>query len=140
MGGKNPYVSEGKSPPLPKQKYKIQFKGPRGDTQIVEVDPAKLPLGDTGQPGSILDIALANGIELDHACGGVVACSTCHVWIKKGLESCNEATEEELDQIERAPKNNSQSRLGCQCVPNGSTSLVEIEIPRWNRNLAREGK
>ena len=86
---------------------------------------------------AILDIALAHGVDLDHACGGVVACSTCHVVVKKGLETCNEATEDEEDQLDNAPALTPQSRLGCQCVPDG-TKDVEIEIPEWNRNLVRE--
>jgi 2Fe-2S ferredoxin len=140
MGGTNPYIAGGKSPKLPQKKYSLVLKSPKGESVTLEVDPSKLPLGDTGQPGSILDVAMANGVDIDHACGGVVACSTCHVWVKKGLSSCNEASDEELDQIEKAPKSNSQSRLACQCVPDGSADIVEVEIPRWNRNLAREGK
>ena len=57
------------------RKFKITFL-PMNVT--VEVDPDKLPLGDTGLPGSILDVALSSGIDIDHACGGVCACSTCH--------------------------------------------------------------
>lgn len=105
--------------------------------KVVEVDPAKLPFGETGLPGSLLDIALGNGISIDHACGGVSACSTCHVFVKEGLETCNEAEDFELDMVEAAPGNNQTSRLSCQACPNGSKDLV-IEIPGWNRNLARE--
>ncbi len=139
MGGKNPYLKSSEDPKLPSKTYTIRFKGPKGDTLDVKVEPQKIPYGDTGLPGSILDIAMSHNVDIDHACGGVLACSTCHVWVKKGSSSCNEATDEELDQIEKAPKNNSSSRLACQCVPNGTDDLVEVEIPRWNRNLVREG-
>jgi 2Fe-2S ferredoxin len=80
---------------------------------------------------------MGHGIELDHACGGVCACSTCHVHVLEGLESCNEASEEEEDELEEAYDLKSNSRLGCQCVPDG-TKTVKIRIPNWNRNLARE--
>src|SRR5881628_4081513 len=64
---------------------------------------------------SLLDIALGAGVDLEHACGGVCACSTCHVIVKAGLESCNEGTDDEFDQLDEAPAITLQSRLGCQC-------------------------
>ena len=62
----------------------------------MEVDPAEIPYDHNGLPGSILDIASGFQQGLDHACGGVCACSTCHVIVHEGLESCNEATYVEL--------------------------------------------
>jgi 2Fe-2S ferredoxin len=76
---------------------------------------------------------------LDHACGGVCACSTCHVIVHEGLESCNEPTDAELDQLDEAPGLTAKSRLGCQCVPDGSCDLV-VEIPEWNKNFAKEAE
>jgi 2Fe-2S ferredoxin len=134
MAGVNPYIKPADAEP-PKKKYKITFL-PVGKT--IEVDPAQIPYGRTGNPGSILDIALSHGIELDHACGGVCACSTCHVIVKEGLKSCNEATDDELDMVEQAPGITPESRLGCQTVPNGTMDVV-VEIPSWNRNLVKEG-
>ena len=133
MGGQNPYIQDS-GVELPRKKYKITFL-PMNVT--VEVDPADLPYGDHGLPGSILDICMGNGIELDHACGGVCACSTCHVYVKEGLETCNPGTEAEEDQLDEAYALKPNSRLGCQCVPDGSKDIV-IEIPTVNRNLARE--
>ena len=57
---------------------------PEGKT--VEYEHGKLPYKDHGKPESILDVALNNGIFLDHACGGNCACTTCHVWVKEGKE------------------------------------------------------
>src|ERR1700738_2824524 len=122
MGGNNPYIEEVKYTPATK-KYKVTFL-PSGKT--VEVDPEKIPYGHNGIPGSILDISEGFKMGLDHACGGVCACSTCHVMVKQGLESCNEATG-------ITPK----SRLGCQTVPDGTTDIV-VEIPEWNKNYAKE--
>jgi 2Fe-2S ferredoxin len=102
------------------------------------VDPTKIPYNRTGLPGSILDIAYAAGVDIDHACGGVCACSTCHVIVKEGLKSCNESTDDEQDMLDEARGLTIESRLGCQCVPNGTQDLV-VEIPAWSRNMVKEG-
>ncbi len=133
MGGSNPYIDEVKYTPATK-KYKVTFL-PSGKT--IEVDPAKIPYGHNGLPGSILDISEGIKAGLDHACGGVCACSTCHVIVKQGLESCNEATDAELDELDMAPGITQKSRLGCQTVPDGTTDIV-VEIPDWNKNYAKE--
>ena len=118
----------------PTQKYTITFL-PMNET--VEVDPSALPYGRDGEPGSVLDVALAHGIDIDHACGGVCACSTCHVVVRSGFETCSEASEDEEDQLDNAPGLEEHSRLACQCVADGSANLT-VEIPEWNRNHARE--
>ena len=134
MGGKNPYVEQ--DPPAPAtEKFSITFL-PMNVT--VEVDPQKIPYGITGLPGSILDIALANGVAIDHACGGVCACSTCHCIVQQGDDSLSEMSDAEEDELSFAPGLTPKSRLSCQSVPNGSKNLV-VEIPNWNRNLVREG-
>lgn len=135
MGGSNPYI-KGPKVEGPAQKYTITYLP---ENKTVEVDPANLPTAGTGLPGSILDIAMANDIDIDHACGGVCACSTCHVIVKEGFDSLNPSTEEEEDQLEKAPGLTTRSRLACQAVPNG-TKNVTVEVPNWNRNLVREGK
>ena len=48
-----------------------------------------------------------------------------------------EASEDEEDQLDNAPGLEPESRLGCQCVPDGTKDVV-VEIPDWNRNLVRE--
>lgn len=138
MGGQNPYIADS-NVRLPTRKYKLTIIDEQRKEHVIEVDPARIPYEDHGLPGSILDIAMAHGVELDHACGGVCACSTCHVIVREGAESCNEASDDEEDQLEEAYGLTSRSRLGCQCVPNGTRDVV-VEIPTWNRNLAREGK
>lgn len=110
------------------KKFTIEFRK-TDSVQKIEVD--------VSESKSILEIALDNNVDIDHACGGVCACSTCHVVIREGLNSCNEAEENEEDQLEKAPGLTSQSRLACQTIPNGSQNLV-VEIPNWNRNLVRE--
>jgi len=133
MGGTNPYIQNAEAE-LPRQPYELESIS---TGHKILVDPKALPTSGTGLPGSLLDIMLAKDIDVDHACGGVSACSTCHVIVRGGLESCNEPSEAELDQLEKAPGLTPQSRLACQTVPNG-TCKVSVEIPGWNRNRVRE--
>lgn len=137
MAGVNPYIQKSRIE-LPVKPYRIKFiLGETREEKVVEVDPTKIPYDRTGNPGSILEIALGNGIEIDHSCGGVCACSTCHVIVQEGLSSCNEPTDDELDMVEQARGVTMESRLACQCVANGSCDLV-VEVPAWNRNLVKE--
>lgn len=65
---------------------------------------------------SILEVALKNDIELHHNCGGVCACSTCHLYLEKGEDFVEELSDGEEDFIDRAVNPRLNSRLGCQCV------------------------
>ena len=91
---------------------------------------------------SILDVALRNGIDLDHACGGVCACSTCHVKATSGADVLSEASDDEEDQLDSARDVSLESRLGCQAVIEREPSedhSIEVSIPTWNVNLVQEG-
>ena len=94
--------------------------------KTIEVDDSKYPLADHGKPGSLLDIALANGIELEHNCGGSCACTTCHVIVREGAENLSEMAEDEEDRLDMAEGLTIRSRLGCQAVVRGD---VVVEIP-----------
>lgn len=94
--------------------------------RTVEVDDAKYPLADHGKPGSLLDIALAHEIELEHNCGGSCACTTCHVIVKEGAENLSEMQEDEEDRLDTAVGLTIRSRLGCQAVVRGD---VIVEVP-----------
>lgn len=134
MGGTNPYI-KAPDPKHPQKKYRITYVN-HGKT--VEVDPKDIPYGSTGLAGSILDVALNHGVDIDHACGGVCACATCHVYVKEGLKNCSVPTESEMDMLDMAPEVKPNSRLSCQCVPTGDSDIT-VEVPSWNRNLVREG-
>lgn len=136
MGGQNPYI-EDRNVPRPRGPYSITFTGSDGSQTVVSVDPEKIPYSHHGLPGSILDIGLAHGVDIDHACGGVCACATCHVIIRQGYDHCNEPTDEEEDQLDDAYGLTPYSRLACQCCPTGERDLW-VEVPSWNRNRARE--
>lgn len=137
MAGTNPYISQSEAAPA-ERPFRVTFHlRETGEEIVVDVDPDRVPYQRTGRPGSLLDIALGNDIELEHTCGGVCACATCHSIVRRGLDSCNEATDDELDQLEEAPGLTIQSRLSCQCVPDGTQDLL-VEIPAWNRNAVKE--
>src|SRR5437660_9546928 len=97
--------------------------------KTVEFEPGKLPYAEHGKPESILDVALNFGIQLEHACGGSCACTTCHVHMKSGVETnLSPMDEDELDRVEQAADLTLESRLGCQAVVTGD---VVVEIPAW---------
>jgi len=106
------------------------------ENRTVEFEPGKMPYNDHGKRNSILDVALGNGVFLEHACGGSCACTTCHVIVREGDKNLSEADDDELDRLDMAAGLTLRSRLGCQAVVNGD---VTVEIPAWNRNYISEG-
>lgn len=78
---------------------------------------------------SLLEVCLDNGIELHHNCGAVCACSTCHLYVEKGMEYLEELSDKEEDFIDRAINPRLNSRLGCQCVLQEGTGEVEVTLP-----------
>jgi 2Fe-2S ferredoxin len=78
---------------------------------------------------SILEIALKNNIQLHHNCGGVCACSTCHIYLEQGEEFVEELTDKEENFIDRARNPKLNSRLSCQCVLQDGQGTLEVTIP-----------
>lgn len=79
---------------------------------------------------SILEAVLDNGIELHHNCGGVCACSTCHLYIQSGEEHIVALSDKEEDFIDRAINPRLNSRLGCQCIMHkGGSGTIEVSLP-----------
>ena len=132
--GKNPFLSAADER-VPTRPYTITVL-PEG--KVIPVDPADLPDEGIGLRGSVMAALIRAGVDIEHACGGVLACSTCHVYVKEGLRSCGQATEEEEDMLDQAPALLANSRLSCHTVPDGSSNVV-VHIPEWNRNAVKEG-
>lgn len=89
------------------------------------------------EPGvSICDAALAGDIDIEHACEKSCACTTCHVYVREGGTSLNEASEDEEDLLDRAWGLEPDSRLSCQAVV-GAEDLV-VELPRYTINQVSE--
>jgi ferredoxin, 2Fe-2S len=88
-------------------------------------------------PGdSLCEALLESGVAIEHACDMSCACTTCHIIVREGGESLNEADENEEDLLDRAWGLTAQSRLSCQAFV-GQKDLV-VEIPRYTINHARE--
>ena len=85
---------------------------------------------------TVCDAALQNGIEIEHACEKSCACTTCHVYIREGMDSLNENSEEEDDLLDKAWGLEPDSRLSCQAII-GDEDLV-IEIPKYTINMVSE--
>ena len=97
------------------------------------------PQGDEieGDPGtSICEALLENRINIEHACEMSCACTTCHVVVRQGYASLNEADENEEDLLDRAWGLEPQSRLSCQAIL--AQTDVTVEIPKYSINHAKE--
>lgn len=94
---------------------KVHFKSPLDDV-TVEVRPGT----------TILDAAEQAGAHVGHSCGGVCACSTCHVWIRKGLDTLSEQTDQEMDRLDMGFDVRPYSRLSCQTEVGSEDLSVEI--------------
>lgn len=85
---------------------------------------------------SVLDAALENDLEIEHACEKSCACTTCHVHIREGYMSLEPATELEDDYLDKAWGLDPDSRLSCQAVVEDKDLVVEI--PKYTINLVSE--
>ena len=86
--------------------------------------------------GTILDVLLENGVELEHACEKSCACTPCHCYVREGGESLNENDEVEDDLLDKAWGLDPDSRLSCQAVV-AEEDLV-VEIPKYTINMVSE--
>lgn len=93
---------------------------------------------EAGVGQTLLEVAGQSGVAIEHTCGGVGACSTCHVWVRSGGECLSEADDNELDRLTEAPGVSPESRLACQARISRPGNVV-VEVPRWNRNAVKEG-
>ena len=84
---------------------------------------------------SILEVALTHNINLHHNCGGVCACSTCHLYVESGEGFLEELTDKEEDFIDRAINPRLSSRLGCQCVLLSGNGQVMVTLPDQSQFL-----
>jgi 2Fe-2S ferredoxin len=96
------------------------------DGALLEVEPGE----------SICRALLANDIDIEHACEMSCACTTCHVIVREGYDSLEEADELEDDYLDKAWGLEPDSRLSCQAIV-ADENLV-VEIPRYTINMVSE--
>ena len=96
------------------------------DGAVFEVDPGQ----------SICRTLLNNDIDIEHACEMSCACTTCHVIIREGFDSLDEADELEEDYLDKAWGLEPESRLSCQSMV-ADEDLV-VEIPKYTINMVSE--
>ncbi len=102
--------------------YNIKIKFEQKGLEPVELNNIK--------PGdSLLEVLLDNNIDLHHNCGAVCACSTCHLYVDKGMDYLEELSDKEEDFIDRAISPRINSRLGCQCILQEDDGEIEITLP-----------
>lgn len=103
------------------------------DTTIPEV------LVSNAEEGySILEITEDHDVHLNHNCGGVCACSTCHIYVVKGGDDLEEISDKEEDFIDRAINPKIESRLACQCIILDSDANIEVIIPDQKNIIGHE--
>ena len=102
--------------------YTVQFKYEQKDRA-----PCLLKNVESGQ--SILELALLNNIQLQHDCGGICACTTCHLYIEEGMEFIDERSRREQAFIERAHNPRPNSRLGCQSLLLNGRGKISVLLP-----------
>lgn len=110
-------------------KFTFRFEDENLETKVVEQDAKGL---------SILEVTEDHHIHLNHNCGEVCACSTCHIYVEKGNEHLQEISDREEDFIDRAIDPRIESRLGCQCVVLEEDAEFEVIIPDQSQIIGHE--
>lgn len=88
---------------------------------------------------SVLEIAHRHGIDIEGACEGSLACSTCHVIVERGWAGkLEEPTEDEEDMLDLAFGLTDTSRLGCQIVMTEALDGLVVKLPAGSRNMLNE--
>ncbi|KAF7588540.1 hypothetical protein BBP40_005529 [Aspergillus hancockii] len=115
------------TPPKPGEEINVSFidkDGEKYDFQVSEGD-------------NLLDIAQANDLEMEGACGGSCACSTCHVIVEDPdvFDKMEEPSDDENDMLDLAFGLTETSRLGCQVVMSKELDGLVVRLPSMTRNL-----
>ena len=107
-------------------------------TKITFVEPDGKEVSVDAQNGlSLLEVAHNNGISLEGACEGSLACSTCHVIVEKEFfEKLPDPSEEEEDMLDLAWGLTHTSRLGCQIIINDGLDGMKVKVPSGTRNMS----
>jgi 2Fe-2S ferredoxin len=102
--------------------YTIHFKFEEKGLEPVTIEQCAVD-------DSILEVALKNNLRIHHNCGGVCACSTCHIYLESNASAVEELSDKEEDFIDRARNPRLNSRLSCQCILLEGNGTIEVTIP-----------
>lgn len=106
--------------------YKVTFVHPDGREQVC----------DAPEGLSLLEVAHRSMIDIEGACEGSMACSTCHVIVDSAwFDKLPEAEEEEEDMLDLTFGLKKTSRLGCQIRMNADLDGLVVKLPKEHRNL-----
>ena len=90
---------------------------------------------------SLLEVAHKNNVEIEGACEGSLACSTCHLVVaQEWYDKLKPASEDEEDMLDLAFGLTSTSRLGCQIIFNKDLDGLVVSVPAATRNMAVDKK
>ncbi len=109
-------------------KIKVNFEEADHETVHIEVEEGH----------SVLEGLLLNDIHINHNCGGVCACSTCHIYVESGEDLIAEISDKEEDFIDRAINPRIESRLACQCVLEDGEGELEVTVPDQSNIIGHE--
>ena len=105
---------------------KVTFVEPNGEQLVIDAQPGK----------SLLQVAHKHGIDIEGACEGVMACSTCHLVIDAAwYDKLKPASEEEYDMLDLAYGLTRTSRLGCQIILTKDLDGLVVKLPGETRNM-----
>lgn len=110
-------------------KVTVHFQDEKLETKVVEGDFKGMHL---------LDVVEDHGMHLSSNCGEVCACSTCHIYVEKGMDALPEISDREEDFIDRAIDPTLDSRLGCQCEILDADAEIVIKIPDQSMIIGHE--
>ena len=99
---------------------KVTFRSPLQEVSV-----------EAGEGTTLLEAAEECGAQVGHSCGGACACSTCHVWVRKGLESLSEQDDMEMDRLDLGFDVKPFSRLACQT----RVGLVDVDVQITEESL-----
>ena len=107
-------------------------------TKIIFIEPDGKEIVVEAQNGlSLLEVAHKNGVSLEGACEGSLACSTCHLIVEKDFfEKLSDPSEEEEDMLDLAWGLTHTSRLGCQIIVSDALDGMKVKIPTGTRNMS----
>jgi ferredoxin, 2Fe-2S len=110
-------------------KIRFKFEDKNIEEKVIET---------TASGQSILELTESFDIHLNHNCGGVCACSTCHIYVLQGESQIEEISEKEEDFIDRARNPKLESRLACQCIILDENAEITVEIPDQKAIIGHE--